>query len=218
MKVDEKVKLRLQDVVQLGEAALRNQNSNNDGDTWLNQTTATQWVASARSLLANVFGESSQYFLRLLEVTKVAYVSETALQQGHGVVLAAQADYLAGGIINVRRLVEAEVFDDFLEQAEHLLDHGYFRASAVIAGCVLEDALRRMCARSNVPLLDRPKLDSMNAELAKKGVYDKLVQKRITAESALRNRAAHGEWDAFSEADVQAMLKWVRRFLEDHSL
>jgi hypothetical protein len=55
----------------------------------------------------------------------------------------------------------------------------------------------------------------MNAELAKKGIYNTLVQKRITWLADIRNRAAHGKWSEFSSADVEAMLRQVRDFVTD---
>jgi hypothetical protein len=55
----------------------------------------------------------------------------------------------------------------------------------------------------------------MNAELARAGVYNKLVQKRITTIADLRNKAAHGEWTAFGEEDVKEMVSAVRRFMEE---
>jgi hypothetical protein len=66
-------------------------------------------------------------------------------------------------------------------------------AAAVIAGTVLETALRQLC------------LDRMNADLAKAGVYNSLMQKRITALAAIRNRAAHGKPNEFTRDDVSAM-------------
>ena len=54
----------------------------------------------------------------------------------------------------------------------------------------------------------------MNADLAKAGVYNKLVQKRVTTLADLRNKAAHGEWTAFGEQDVREMVSAVRRFME----
>lgn len=56
----------------------------------------------------------------------------------------------------------------------------------------------------------------MNAELSKKGVYGVHVQKRITAESDLRNKAAHGRWNEFKREDVESMIQWIRRFLSDY--
>src|SRR5437867_5403331 len=70
-------------------------------------------------------------------------------------------------LFDTRKRIQAEVFDDFLEQAEHFLKDGYFQVAAVIAGAVLEDGLRKLCARQHITLPAQPKLDWMNAELAK---------------------------------------------------
>jgi hypothetical protein len=56
----------------------------------------------------------------------------------------------------------------------------------------------------------------MNAELAKKGVYNTLVQKRVTWLADLRNKAAHGQASGFSAADVENMLRQVRDFVTDY--
>jgi hypothetical protein len=108
------------------------------------------------------------------------------------------------------------VFDDFLEQAQHLFDQGYYQPAAVLAGGVLEDSLRKLSDRNNITLPTKPKLDSMNAELAKKGVYNVLVQKRVTWLADIRNKAAHGLWSEFTVQDVEAMLRQVRDFVTDY--
>jgi hypothetical protein len=56
----------------------------------------------------------------------------------------------------------------------------------------------------------------MNSELAKKAVYSKLVQKKITTIADLRNSAAHGKWDEFDRSDVEAMLRDVRDIMTKH--
>jgi hypothetical protein len=85
-------------------------------------------------------------------------------------------DFERGYLFNVRRLVESEVFADFLDQASELLRAGYHGPAALVAGCVLEDGLRRICARHGLALSAHPKLDAMNADLAKAGVYNKLQE------------------------------------------
>ncbi len=85
----------------------------------------------------------------------------------------------------------------------------------MIAGCVLEDGLRKLCQKNGITLPEKPKLDKMNADLAKAGVLSKLVQKRITALADLRNKAAHRQWDQFKKDDVEEMIPAVRRIMEE---
>jgi hypothetical protein len=53
----------------------------------------------------------------------------------------------------------------------------------------------------------------MNADLAKAGQYNSLVQKRITSLAAIRNSAAHGNEAEFSSADVKSMIEEVERLV-----
>ncbi len=133
-----------------------------------------------------------------------------------GILKAAHDDYEHGYLFEVRTLITAEVFDDFREQAEHLLANGYAGPAAVVAGSVLEDGLRKVCQRRNVPLDAKPKVDRMNADLAKDGVYNALTQHRITFLAAIRNKAAHGQWDQFTERDVADLVSGVRSLMEQH--
>jgi hypothetical protein len=162
-----------------------------------------------------VFGPESQHYKNFTVHVGKDWLGFSDAYRAQGVLKAAEDDYASGQLVQLRQLVQAEVFDDFLEQAEHLLSSGYHQAAGVIAGCVLEDGLRKLCAKHAIPITDRPKLDTMNADLAKAGVYNKLAQKRITAIADLRNKAAHGEWTVFSEQDVREMVTAVRRFMEE---
>lgn len=100
-----------------------------------------------------------------------------------------------------------------MEQAEYLLNNGYFQPAAVITGCVLEDALRKLCLKAEIEIGDRPKLDKMNADLAKNEIYNKLTQKQITAWADLRNKATHGHWDTFNQDDVKFFIQGLRSFM-----
>lgn len=80
-------------------------------------------------------------------------------------------------------------------------------------GIALETALKEMCMRAGT---SHGKLDKMNADLNKAGTYNIAKQKQITAWADLRNKAAHGDWNAYNEADVKAFLDGVKRFIEDY--
>jgi hypothetical protein len=133
-----------------------------------------------------------------------------------GAVEAAKRDFEGGYLFDLRALVTAEVLGDFMEQAEVLLASGYHVAAASLAGAILEDTLRKLCERRDIPVPLKTNIDRLNSELAKYDVYDKLVQKRITAHADIRNKADHGEFDKFTRDDVEDLVKWTRRFAVDY--
>ena len=90
-----------------------------------------------------------------------------------------------------------------------------WRNPAVIAGSRGADLVRHR-AKVVISLPEKPKLDSMNAALAKKGIYNVLTQKKITALADIRNSAAHGKWDGFESSDVDDMLRWTNDFMQKH--
>ncbi len=89
---------------------------------------------------------------------------------------------------------------------------GYKSAAAIVAGVVLENSLRELCDRSGIAYA---KLDKMNADLAKTGIYNVLTQKRLTALAGVRNSAAHGKSDEFNDRDVEDMIRDVERFISE---
>lgn len=182
---------------------------------YLDSTLSAQWGTSCLNILGKAFAPSNIYYKNFKDKYNGIsdyYAAEYAL----GILKAAVEDYKSGLWRETKILIEADVFDDFLEQAEALQVAGYFQPAAVVAGAVLEDGLRKLCDRNGIAISDRPKLDKMNADLAKHGAYTKLVQKNITFLADLRNKAAHGQWDELTPDLVQDMLHQVRRFMADY--
>ncbi len=218
MHIDEKIKRRIDELIATGEQVLATKRSlpkGVHGDHRLDGQMASQWVTSVQNLLARVFGLESEHYKNFsLQVSMSLTFSP--IYRAQGILKAAKDDYENEQLFEVRRLIEAELFDDFLEQSEHLLNSGYYQPAAVITGCVLEDGLRKLCEKESISLQSKPKLDTMNADLAKAGVFSKLVQKQITALADLRNKAAHGQWDQFAKDDVVEMIQAVRRIMEKH--
>lgn len=133
-----------------------------------------------------------------------------------GVLRALRADYSAGYLSTVEELIHADLFSDFLEMAEHLLNQGYKDPSAVLVGSVLEEHLRKLCLKNGLPVSvgsNYKKADTLNADLAGASVYSKLDQKSITAWLDLRNKAAHGKYAEYTKDQVQLMLDGVRNFM-----
>jgi hypothetical protein len=172
------------------------------------------WKVRAKNLLVRACGEESQHFIHFQEAETSTYSSSFEnLERMRSVFKAARDDFEAGYLASVHDLVRAEVFGSELEQASELLRSGYALAAAVIAGVVLETAIRELCSRNKIP---PGKLDKMNADLTKAAVYNGLVQKRITHLAAVRNSAAHGNDAEFRSHDVSAMIGEVEQFLANH--
>ena len=205
MQFDKKITERLTDLISMGDRVLETKD----------ERLASQWATSSQNLLSTVFGRDSDYYRKF--TTEVEEYNLADAPKAQGILLAVADDIASGALFNIQTLIEAEVFDDFLEQAKSLLEAGYYQAAAVVCGAVLEDSLRKLCEKKRIALPDKPKLDFMNSELAKKGVYNKLIQKKITFLADLRNNAAHGKWDQFKLEDVEEMIPYVRRLLEEYA-
>jgi hypothetical protein len=99
-----------------------------------------------------------------------------------------------------------------LDQARELLAATFVAPAAVVAGVVLETTVKGLCAESGVSL---GKLGKMNEDLAKAGVYNKLVQKKVQVWADIRNSAAHGHNGQFEPSDVQDMIRGVEAFVSE---
>ncbi len=182
---------------------------------YVDQNALLNWKVKAKTLLINVCGESSQQFISFVAAEKALGFSTNydILQQLKAVFLAVKEDFEGGYLNSLRNLVQAEVFTSELEQADELLRSGYATAAAVIAGVVLETALRDL---SSSHKLESGSVNKMNDDLAKAGAYNATQKKRITTLSAIRNSAAHGKTDEFTKDEVKGMIEDVERFLSAH--
>lgn len=174
-----------------------------------------EWKVKARSLLTKACGQDSEHVKEFLKNEDVGLYGTNlgTLERLKAIFLAAKEDYEGGYLKSTRSLVQAEVFDSELEQARALLQAGYKSPAAIVAGVVLETSLKELSDRAGIA---HGKLDKMNADLAKAGIYNVLLQKRITALAGVRNSAAHGKPEEFSEKDVEDMIRDVERFIAEN--
>lgn len=174
------------------------------------------WKVKARHLLSMACSKDSEHYSKFIERENEKSMFRTnydELKELKAVFLAAREDYEGGYLNSFRNLVQAEVFGTELDQARELLSGGYSSPAAVVAGVVLETSLRQLCIDKGISI---GKLDKMNADLAKAGTYNLLVQKRITALADIRNNAAHGHPEQFKDSDVSDMISYVESFISEH--
>lgn len=168
----------------------------------------------ATNLILKVCGRDSAHYEALNSIPEnhQPYTLPSYL----GALGAARQAYVSGLLADLRILVAAEILTEFTDQAEDLLRNQYVVAAASILGAVLEDSLRKLSDKHGVKYPAKTKLESLNVELCKAGVYAVQIQKRITHLGDIRNSADHGHFDAVKKDDVEDMLKFLRRFAADY--
>jgi hypothetical protein len=173
-------------------------------------------ITSAQAAIERLAPPGSPYLANCATAVKETINNTYQLEWLMGIVEALRHDYAADALAPIQELIRAEVFDDFLEMAEHLLELGYKDPAAVLVGGVLEQHLRKLCLRASIATdaNGKPKkADTLNSELASGKAYDKLDQKSVTSWLDLRNKAAHAEYSLYASEQVQLMLLGVRDFI-----
>lgn len=144
-----------------------------------------------------------------------------------GLISGLRGDYESGMLRSITEMIEANITGDYLEQAEQLLKgnrQGQYShiPAAVLAGAVLEDGLRRLCARQSPSIsVKKPggsykMLNALIDDLKNAGLFSELKAKQLRAWADIRNAAAHGQFDDFARADVEQMLASIENFLADY--
>lgn len=226
MKQSEKFEKEVSSLVKEGAEIVERASSADDSLQGAELARFTTWVSRAGNIIKRLYSSDSQYSQNYDAALKTEgfYIVHSNwhghVSQIHGILCAVKYDIENGLVDDIKGLLQADIFSDFLEMAEHLLDEGYKDPAAVVVGAVLEDSLRKLCDKHEIltknnngkPLT----IDPLNTALTKNGVYDKLVSKQITSWADLRNSAAHGEFGKYDATQVKHMLLFVQKFSSDY--
>jgi len=209
----EDAKKRIIELTAIGEKTVRSAR-----DYYVDEMNFLEFRSSTLTFLRNFFGEKHVYY-KEFEVN-VNDLSPANTRMGIGILKAVNSDIENGWLSSYKDLISADIFADFLEMAEYLLDENYKDAAAVMTGSVLEEHLRNLCAKNGISTdvtkvskTTPKKADTMNADLKKQGVFGKLEQKNITAWLDLRNKAAHGKYSEYTKEQVRNMFDGVSHFI-----
>ncbi len=231
VELDRKIQLRFDELINEVEDLLAELNEY-DQHHYLRYR---EWAVKTSGLLMMLFGDSKQgeKYLRIIErdpgPTIVAvgggpseYILASSVQRTVATLKGIRDNYVNGFYDGLEQQIIANVSADYMEQAETLLSEGFHVPAAVLCGAVLEDALRRLCAKQTPPIEttksngDKKTLEPLIQDLQKAKIFNKLVADQLRAWKKNRNYAAHGEFDEFRPEDVDLMLSGVRHFLAVH--
>lgn len=184
----------------------------------VNSGKAAAFMLASQSFIEKIYRKNHIFYTSFDEYydENVSYI-----QMGLDILNTIRQEVEGGWLFALKDLIAAELFIDFLEMAEHLLEQGYKDPAAVIVGSTLENHLRQLYSANSIDTnrknnrgrLVPKKADQLNSELAKKGVYNRLDLKNVTAWLELRNNAAHGKYNKYSQEQVSLMLSGVMNFM-----
>jgi len=175
------------------------------------------------SFILHLYGDKHPYYLSFKKEVEDNYASE--IEVGISIIHNIKSEIENGWLSSLKGIITSEIFSDFMEMAEHLINQGYKDPAAVVIGSVLEEHLRQLCSANDietttikgdttVPL----SAERLNNSLAKANVYSKFDLKTITAQFDIRNSAAHGKYDEYDIKQVQLMYQNVLSFLTRNQL
>jgi len=214
----ERLLQRVDELIEMGNAVLRTLHSTPRVGAHVDEGLMRGFRSASLSFIERVYGEQSPHYREFANGTKGTWSDNT--KSGVEVLHAIRGEIAGGWLFTIKGLVTAEVFTDYMEMAEHLLESDYKDPAAVIAGSTLEEHLRQLCKKNGIPITrqkdgkDVPlKADTLNSELTKAGVYTMLDQKLVTAWLDLRNKAAHGEHKEYTGDQVKGMITGITEFM-----
>lgn len=215
--MDDRIKNRIAELVKFGEKVVATKHG--DGyPTFVNGELFHEFKASSLSFLKLVFKESHPIYAGFLRDCVNSRSSDA--DKGLAILKAAKSEIDGGWLTTVGELVSAEIFSDFLEMAEYLINQKYKDPAAVIIGSVLEEHLRKLCKKNEIETesekdgrIEFKKADRLNSDLYAKSIYNKLDNKSITTWLDLRNKAAHGQYGEYNIEQVTLMYQGVLEFI-----
>lgn len=185
----------------------------------LTESELRAFVVGALDVIARIAGESSDFYKRIpLDELKVmirpkSYDSKI-IPATVGSLMALRLAVESGLLISLEDRLRASIHDDFLQQAQELLDVKYHVAAMVLIGGVLEDHLRKLCAnRSIATWTGHGNLTKYNEALWKESVFTKPEWRGVTKIVDVRNDAAHGDFEKVQLLDVKDAWQQVSRIL-----
>jgi len=211
----EKLTDRLNHLIEVGEEVLKTKHVPESAIySYVKGDPFYQWQAGALSFLRAVFGDNSTHFQGFQQRCRGPLYDDAL--RGQSILKAAKEDIEGGYLKKLEDLVAADIFTDFLEMAEYLLEEGYKDPAASLIVAVLEDGLRKIAKNNGIMLKSKENISSLNKKIADAKIYNRLVQKQVEVWNEIRDNADHGKFSEYNADSVQEMYSDVRHFLGEY--
>ena len=115
---------------------------------------ASKIITQVKSAVNRIVGTESEYYKRIDQILlnyqkmKDSYYDKLAVVIG--VAEALYSDIKSDYLKDLVEIIHDEIFSNYLEMAEFLLEEGFKDASAVISGSTLEEHIRKLAIKNRI--------------------------------------------------------------------
>ena len=120
-------------------------------------------------------------------------------------------------LFEIKKTLQADLFDSELDQARHLNDLGFVRAAGAVAGVVLEGHLAQVCQNHNLTLIPGKKSTISNYnEILKTGVVIEIdIFRRIQGLADTRNKCDHRKTKEPTKDEIEELILGVDKIIKN---
>jgi hypothetical protein len=177
----------------------------------------TGWNASVLTFLRDFLPPNHTYLEEFQKTINEEDLIMSNVDGGVNILERLLDDMSSGYMVQLKTLVTAEVFADFIEMSRHLYKKKFYIPAVSVITAVLEDGLRRFAANKGITVGKDDTLGPLNDTCAKEGVYSKIEHNMIDKFRIIRNYVDHGQFEDFDnnvrKKDIEAMINDIERIL-----
>ena len=116
-------------------------------------------------------------------------------------------------LVDIRQILQAEMFDSEVESARELTRRGFLRAAGAVAGVVLERHLKQVATDHNIIVRKKePSIGTLNDLLKDEGVVDLTAWKEMQYLGQLRNLCDHDKEREPTKDEVATLINGVEKY------
>ena len=116
--------------------------------------------------------------------------------------------------MNVRQLVQGEIFNSEIDAAEELHRKGYYRPSGMLTGVVLESHLKEVLSRHRIKLNKNTTISSLNDKLKNNSIIEIPTWRIIQGLGDIRNICCHKKEREPTKDDSLQLINGVKKIIK----
>ena len=149
MKLED-IKIRIGELILKCDQLIASQYRDRNGHERIDESRFMGLKTASLSLILKIYDKSHPFYKELERIQEYYYPS--AAKGLLSILISISEEVNGGWLFTTKGLVSSEIFADFIEMAEHLLNENYKDPAAVMIGSVLEEHLRQLCIKNNIEI------------------------------------------------------------------